>query len=53
MCREPPINGTRTWLGGAEGEETYDTKVRYTCQHGQQFDTDGDGLGDAVSIDIR
>ena len=51
--REPPVNGSRTWLYGTEGQEEYNTKVRYHCQHGSQFDTDGDGLGDSVSIDIR
>ena len=28
-------------------------QVRYGCQDGSQFDTDGDGLGDSVTIDIR
>ena len=50
----PPVNGSRTWVGGAEeGRDTYNTVVTYTCQHGSQFDTDGDGLGDSLSIDVR
>ena len=57
LCGQPPdhpINGSRTWLYGAlEGQETYATRVRYQCQHGKQFDTDDDGVGDSVSIDIR
>ena len=55
--------------GAEEDQETYDTQVtrnyvtcnvlyysvqvRYGCQDGSQFDTDGDGLGDSPTIDIR
>ena len=57
LCGPPPdhpVNGSRTWLFGmAEGRESWDTKVRYQCQHGRQFDTDGDGAGDSISVDIR
>ena len=31
----------------------YYVQVRYSCQDGSQFDTDGDGLGDSPTIDIR
>ena len=49
-----PVNGSRTWLyGRPEGSESWATVVRYQCQHGRQFDTDGDGAGDSVSVDIR
>ena len=51
---QPPLNGSREWISPAtELEETYDTKVTYHCQDGSQFDTDGDGLGDQISITIR
>ena len=57
LCGQPPdhpVNGSRTWLYGvAEGQETYGTLVRYQCQHGSQFDTNDDGVGDSVFIDIR
>ena len=50
---QPPVNGSRLWLAGSDGDDRYDSRVMYQCQHGSQFDTDGDGLGDRVSIDIR
>ena len=51
---EPPVNGSRTWISPAiEDQETYDTKVIYACQDGSQFDTDGDGIGDSVTVEIR
>ena len=51
---DPPINGTRTWMSPAsEDQETYNTHIVYTCQDGSQFDTDNDGRGDSVSVEIR
>ena len=50
----PPVNGTRTWLSPAqENQETYNTVVKYACQDGSQFDTNGDGVGDQVEITTR
>ena len=31
----------------------YSVQVRYGCQDGSQFDTDGDGAGDSVEVTIR
>ena len=57
VCGQPPepaVNVTRTWLSPAvDNQETYDTYVRYQCQDGSQFDTDGDGVGDSVTVTIR
>ena len=51
---DPPVNGSRTWLNDAEENQmTYDTSVLYHCENGSQFDTDGDGLGDSVTVTIR
>ena len=51
---EPPVNGTRTWISPAvENQETYDTSIIYHCENGSQFDTDGDGQGDEVTVTIR
>ena len=51
---DPPTNGTRTWISPAsEDQETYNTHIVYTCQDGSQFDTDNDGRGDSVSVEIR
>ena len=51
---DPPVNGSRTWLNGAEENQmTYDTGVLYHCEDGSQFDTDNDGLGDSVTVEIR
>ena len=51
---QPPVNGTRTWLSPAlVYQETYNTRVEYSCQDGSQFDTDGDGVGDQVKITTR
>ena len=51
---QPPINGTQQWISPAsEFQESYETIVRYYCQNGSQFDTDNDGYGDAVFVDIR
>ncbi len=51
---DPPVNGSRTWLNGAEENQmTYNTSVLYHCEDGSQFDTDGDGLGDSVTVTIR
>ena len=50
----PPVNGTREWISpGQELQESYNTEVTYYCQDGSQFDTDGDGEGDEVSLTIR
>ena len=45
----PPLNGTISW----SSEETYNTVASYLCQDGEQFDTDGDGAGDSVSVSSR
>ena len=45
----PPLNGTISW----NSAETYSTVAAYLCQDGSQFDTDGDGAGDAVSVSSR
>ena len=51
---DPPVNGSRTWLYGAEEDQmTYNTFVLYHCENGSQFDTDNDGLGDSVTVTIR
>ena len=51
---DPPVNGSRTWLNGAEENQmTYDTSILYHCEDGSQFDTDDDGLGDSVTVEIR
>ena len=51
---DPPLNGTREWISPAvEDQQTYNTSVRYYCQDGSQFDTDNDGYGDEVFVDIR
>ena len=50
----PPVNGSRVWLSpGSELQETYNTNITYSCQDGSQFDTDGDGAGDSLSVTIR
>ena len=34
-------------------KHTYNTWLKYKCIDGSQFDTDLDGNGDTVAIDIR
>ena len=34
-------------------QDTYNTWIRYKCVDGSQFDTDLDGKGDQLHIDIR
>ena len=57
VCGQPPepdVNVTRVWINGAsENQETYDTRVRYKCQDGSQFDTDNDLVGDTQPVDTR
>ena len=51
---DPPVNGSRIWiLPAVENQETYDTHITYQCQNGSQFDTDGDGKGDVLTVTIR
>ena len=50
----PPVNGSRAWLPpSTEPGETYNTTITYSCQAGSQFDRDGDGAGDSLSLTIR
>ena len=50
----PPVNGSREWLPpSTEAGETYNTTITYSCQAGSQFDRDGDGAGDSLSLTIR
>ena len=52
LCDDPPsapLNGSSSW----EGERSYNSSVSYLCQDGSQFDTDGDGTGDTVSVSVR
>ena len=57
VCGIPPdvpVNGSRTWVSPAvDDQETYDTKIVYACQDGSQFDTDGNGIGDSITVEIR
>ena len=47
-------DGSRTWLyGKAENTDTYNTWVEYRCARGSQFDTDGAGGGDSVTVKTR
>ena len=49
QCNSPeeaPINGTRVWIKGSEGDTVYESKINYTCKPGSQFDTDDNGFGD-------
>ena len=53
-CGQPPNvteNGIRSWMNGIEFKETYGTIVSYGCVKGSQFDTNGDELGDSLSIE--
>ncbi len=34
-------------------QETYNTYVEYTCVNGSQFDTNKDGKGDTIAVQIR
>ena len=57
LCPPPPpapLNGSVTWRAPAEEEQrTFNTSLDYHCQDGQQFDTDNDGVGDELSVNIR
>ena len=48
------FDGYITWLNGAPpGRDTYSTTVEYKCAQGSQFDQDGDGLGETISMTSR
>ena len=49
---EPSENGTRIWQNGIEGQDSYDTNIRYGCVDGSQFDTNKDLVGDSITLDI-
>ena len=57
FCPTPPpapVNGSVTWRPPAEEEQrTFNTSLDYHCEDGQQFDTDNDGAGDELSVNIR
>ena len=36
-----------------EEQQTFNTSLDYHCEDGQQFDTDNDGAGDELSVNIR
>ena len=52
-CGEPPGHsdgGTMLWTVG--DEDNYDTYVAYCCVNGSEFDTNANGAGDSVEIQI-
>ena len=56
FCGEPPLpptqGGSRFWVVGDEGDDSYNSYVSYRCLNGSEFDTDGDGAGDTIEISI-
>ena len=54
-CGDPPQpseNGTRVWLTGADGDDSYATNIEYGCVDGSQFDTTDDSVGDSLTVEI-